>query len=768
MNAPADQMWSQAPENLDTMATMNGNLEDLSNIFNIDDFDLDSLPNIDASGFGDQMPQSHPGTHPSTPFDENMGQLGAPPGTAAQDFGGHNGFDMQGAMNGQQHFGNQTMVSMPYGADPMYQPSMPQTYPQHQQPNFQFHQQQQQQQHFPPSHQVPPTPNSLDLHGEAGRFMQQQMDAQQRAMLEQQYQMRKEQQVQFTPMASPSTTPYHMNPDFTIPGDFFSPLTSPALHGQNTSHMHQQFVPQPQGYYTNPSTAASSAAPSPVDHSKDVEMGGDGALTSEPTTQPKKPSRRKPATPRTFALNKVKQSPIQKPQKRKSVALSSIDVDNVVQDAHRSGHTAPRSAGFQMPPPLESSENDSVSPETLSDIPMGPPPRPGSAYQSPAIIAQNKDLTGPAATPKSLLSMKSVYDANPASSGISGQMGQASLEDLELPEAADGQIPEQPTATIVKTSSSQEQTPRLSASRKTPKLGPLSTPSSGRPLSISGSPALSPMNASTPAGLLKDKKGATGARGTSKKRGSVCTTSSALASPALLPKVSPSIKPLLPEGSKSKLPSRSEACLIANNDLPANLHSPTHALLLASKSNYQNLLEGNHLPGISYPDSLSTGLTSKRTSHKVAEQGRRNRINDALKEMQALIPASSGARAEELMTNGGGGDDDSQETKEKDRDAAVKSNSSKAATVESANRYIRVLKESDAAQKAAIAELQKAIDEMRVRLSEKTEPMEDEEPAAAAGAAKEIQENAVVASPQAMNDAEDTVIADAVAADVVK
>jgi hypothetical protein len=82
-------------------------------------------------------------------------------------------------------------------------------------------------------------------------------------------------------------------------------------------------------------------------------------------------------------------------------------------------------------------------------------------------------------------------------------------------------------------------------------------------------------------------------------------------------------------------------------------------------------------------------------------------------------------------------------------------------------RYIRVLKESDAAQKSAIAELQKAIDEMRVRLGEKTEPLEDEEPAAA-GAAKGPEENAVVASPQAMNDSEDTVIADAVAADVVK
>lgn len=379
--------------------------------------------------------------------------------------------------------------------------------------------------------------------------------------------------MQFTPMASPSTTPYHMNSDFTIPGDFFSPLTSPALHAQNTSNMHHQFMPQPQGFYTNPSTAASSAAPSPVDPNKDVEMGGDGT-NSESLTQPKKPSRRKPATPRTFALNKVKQSPIQKPQKRKSVALSSADADLVVQDAHKSGHIAPRSAGFQMPPPLESSENDSVSPEQLSDIPMGPPPRPGSAYQSPALVAQRKDISGPAATPKSLLSTKSVYDANgPASTGISGQMGQASLEDLELPEAVDGVEGEQPTATIVQVSNSQEHTPRLSASRKTPKLGPLSTPSSNRPPSISGSPAIGPMTASTPAGLLKDKKDARGGRGASKKRGSVCTTSSALASPAILPRVSPSIKPLLPEGSKLTKPVTWNPYTQANkNSQPTSTH----------------------------------------------------------------------------------------------------------------------------------------------------------------------------------------------------
>jgi uncharacterized protein (DUF3084 family) len=57
-----------------------------------------------------------------------------------------------------------------------------------------------------------------------------------------------------------------------------------------------------------------------------------------------------------------------------------------------------------------------------------------------------------------------------------------------------------------------------------------------------------------------------------------------------------------------------------------------------TKSNYQNILEGNTVPGVSYPTELSTNLTSKRTSHKIAEQGRRNRINSALQVMASLLP----------------------------------------------------------------------------------------------------------------------------------
>lgn len=688
------------------MAQMTNDLDDLSNIFNIDNFDLDSLPNLDGD-FGEQLQHSQPGTHPGTPFDENMGGIGAPPGTVAQDFG-HNGYTMPTSMGGPQHFmplDAPASASMPYATESMYQPSTSQHF--HQQPQQPY--QYQPQYGFPGGH-VPPTPNSFDMHGESGRFLQQQIDLQQQALMEQQKQMRQHEQVQFTPLASPNGTPqYLMQSEFTVPGAYFSPLTSPALHAQNAGQMQPHFQRQPQqGYYTNPSTAPSSAAPSPIDPNGDIEMGGDGMTLPEPATQPKKSLRKKAATPRSLAMSKVKQSPIQKAQKRKSVTLSNIttpkDAETMILDGQRSGKIAPGSAGLRIPPAMESSGTDSVSPEPLTESVMGPPPKPGSTTQSPAINAQQGSATpsGKAATPKSLLSTKSLPQTASSTSSSNGETG--GLDDLELPAAANNEAPRRPPSlaqinTDVAATPSAEQTPRLAA-RKTPKLGPSSTPASARPASASASPAtaFSPMTASTPAALLKDKKDAKGAR-SSKKRGSVSTSGSAMVSPALRPKISPSIKPLLPEGT--------------------TLHSPQHALLLASKSNYQNLLEGNHLPGVSYPDSLSTGLTSKRTSHKVAEQGRRNRINDALKEMQALIPSSSGGKGS--VEESGEVDSpevgaDGKETKE----SIAKSNSSKAATVESANKYIRQLKDMDAAQKAAMLALKRENDEMKKRLEELT------------------------------------------------
>lgn len=49
-------------------------------------------------------------------------------------------------------------------------------------------------------------------------------------------------------------------------------------------------------------------------------------------------------------------------------------------------------------------------------------------------------------------------------------------------------------------------------------------------------------------------------------------------------------------------------------------------------------MEGNHSQlGLSYPEQLSAEITSKRTSHKLAEQGRRNRINSALSDLGNVL-----------------------------------------------------------------------------------------------------------------------------------
>ena len=120
----------------------------------------------------------------------------------------------------------------------------------------------------------------------------------------------------------------------------------------------------------------------------------------------------------------------------------------------------------------------------------------------------------------------------------------------------------------------------------------------------------------------------------------------------------------------------------------------TSALLLASKSNYQNILEGTHFPGVSYPENLSTNLTSKRTSHKIAEQGRRNRINTALQEIALLLPPTSppnlanGVKAA-VGTPAPANDMDSD--KANAAMTAQQQSNSKASTVEAAIDYIKSL-----------------------------------------------------------------------------
>ncbi|KAA8614715.1 phosphorus acquisition-controlling protein [Pyrenophora tritici-repentis] len=511
---------------------------------------------------------------------------------------------------------------------------------------------------YRPHHGVPPTPNSIEMHGDPTRYLQQ-LDSH-HALFDQRYHMPKD-DATFTPLVSPAVTPHDARfqiPDFTVPGAYFSPLTSPALNAQSHQHAHQQ---------SHNTTSGSSTGHSPID--VDMDMLGEPAIVSQEQVRRSSRSTNKRTLPRANGTGRVRQSPIVKPNRRKtaiSTLIPSKEVSELMKEVHS---TRPSSNGLDVHMTRESSETDSISPEPMLSE-MRPPPKPGSSTASPAIIAQRNSHNSTPATPASLMRIQPSPEFN------GHQQAPPMLEDLTLPEAS----LDRPDLSRIDTAIRDEDhdTPRMSA-RKTPKLNPLSTPGgsiSGRP-----SPMMDAMSTPTsPAfAMTNGKKNAKSARNP-KKRNSVSTS---LVSPALRPKISPSIKPLLPDGGSGGADS-------------------THALLLASKSNYQNILDGTTVPGVVYPTSLSTNLTSKRTSHKIAEQGRRNRINMALQEMQALLPSPQFGATPDAKSP---------------ESNAQNSNNSKAAKVESAIEYIKQLKQEVSERDNLLTQKDQEMDALRKELA---------------------------------------------------
>lgn len=113
------------------------------------------------------------------------------------------------------------------------------------------------------------------------------------------------------------------------------------------------------------------------------------------------------------------------------------------------------------------------------------------------------------------------------------------------------------------------------------------------------------------------------------------------------------------------------------------------------------------MPGVSYPSELSTNLTSKRTSHKIAEQGRRNRINSALQEIATLLPME--ALLEGKESGGESGD------KKDSKNGGVPN--SKASTVELAIEYIKQLKQEVADAKKRAEEAEKKLEDKEATVS---------------------------------------------------
>lgn len=107
------------------------------------------------------------------------------------------------------------------------------------------------------------------------------------------------------------------------------------------------------------------------------------------------------------------------------------------------------------------------------------------------------------------------------------------------------------------------------------------------------------------------------------------------------------------------------------------------------------------MPGVTYPSELSTNLTSKRTSHKIAEQGRRNRINSALQVMAGLLP---GGDSKLTLTDDGDKKDGKQ----------ANAQNSKASVVESAIVHMKTLQQENVDLKQELLELKKQLENLKV------------------------------------------------------
>jgi hypothetical protein len=117
----------------------------------------------------------------------------------------------------------------------------------------------------------------------------------------------------FTPLVSPAVTPYDARfqiPDFTVPGAYFSPLTSPALNAQSQQHHQSQ----------------ATTSGSPTGHSTinvDMEILGEPAMQQESGRSLRSTNKRN--APRSANANgRVRQSPIVKPRRRRAIASSLL------------------------------------------------------------------------------------------------------------------------------------------------------------------------------------------------------------------------------------------------------------------------------------------------------------------------------------------------------------------------------------------------------------------------------------------------------------
>jgi hypothetical protein len=343
----------------------------------------------------------------------------------------------------------------------------------------------------------------------------------------------------FTPLVSPAVTPIDPNlriPEPTVPAEYFSPLTSPAIEAQNMharSRHNQHFSNPASGSITSPEDPSSLTQRKPVPTP---------TLPSSASTGARKDNRKAPALGKGSGRT-VRQSPHMKPQRRRkqsSLSMSPATLTGLAEQSQSAMARADSSPTLHGPSAnSDGSGHSSISPEPISDALMPPPSLPKTIRKSPNLVAdRQRTPSNEAVTPATLMRLHSQASSpttDPQGSCHTYAANGGFMDDLMLPDSAASTGTSPLMIDTENTVAQDENTPTLSA--KTPKLSATSTPRTSAQRSQVKSPS-----AETASKQMESQ-----AALTNKTRQAGATSH---VSPAIRPKISPSIQPLIPPSSK--------------------------------------------------------------------------------------------------------------------------------------------------------------------------------------------------------------------------
>lgn len=327
-------------------------------------------------------------------------------------------------------------------------------------------------------------------------------------------------------------------PEYTIPGEYFTPLTSPALEAQNDNSANNGY-PYHARQVSNVGFVPTNAEVNP--------LPGTSAPPSPSVIR--KTNRRRPSTAsRLGGRSKVKQSPSIRAQTQRNRGKptppnSEEFYNSLTQELNKPQNHDVRSLQASS---NDGSGQDSVSPEPLSE-PLMPPPALPPPRKSPAITPQPPQSPGTAATPATLMRIQRSQHAQDPADQFTGQ-GQLELhdevmEDIALPEAVTPSAQPRPRVNRIDTSFRTSTASPVISATVTPSLEPRSAADRTPAGSVAPSPHVVAMP--SPSGPVPKRSDPSRSSVSSRKRPSMSSTQ---ASPQLRPKISPSIQPLVRGG----------------------------------------------------------------------------------------------------------------------------------------------------------------------------------------------------------------------------